>query len=74
VFLDGRFSTGRYDVLVTWEIGGTVYASSGMFDVVAGGDVGGAVIAQTVYHRPEADYVVYQTNAGTLERSRNPKL
>ena len=74
VFLDGRFSVGSYDVIVEWEIGGTVYAESGTFAVVAGGDSGGAVIAMVLHHRPESDFVVYQTTAGTLERGRGPKL
>lgn len=74
LFLGGAYSAGLYDVTFSWDISSFAGVEAGNFEVVAGGHSDGAIIAMTLYHRPEADYVVWQNTAGKLQRSRNPRV
>lgn len=74
VYLSGDYSAGLYSYVLTWNIAAAPFVETGTFEVVAGGDSNGTVIAMTFFHKPQADFVVYQTDAGKLRRGRGPKL
>lgn len=74
VHLDGRFNTGRYNVLFSWLASGSPRVSLARFLVLPGGDARGAVIALAFYQQPQAQFLVHQTDAGRLLRGRNPRL
>lgn len=74
LFLGGQYATGTYDVNLSWKIGSFVGVEDAKFDVVAGGHADGAIVAMTLYRRPEADFVVWQTTGGKLQRGRGPKV
>lgn len=73
--IDDSFALGTYSVEYAYSVGGSAGSpSSDTFDVIAGGDLGGKVIAMAAYVRPDAQYVVVQTDAGKLLQGRNPRL
>lgn len=74
LFLGASYAAGLYDVSLTWKIGTFVGVEDGTFEILAGGNADGSIIAMTLYRRPEADFVVWQTNSGKLQRGRGPKL
>lgn len=72
MYLDGRFSTGRYDVTYNYVIGGTAYVEDTYFEIVAAGHTDGHIHSMSFYHKPHADFVVWMTSGGKLQRGRNP--
>lgn len=74
-FLDSLFSTtGAYRVVVRYEDSASrARVLCGHFRVLAGGDTDGAVVSMRPVRRPNANYLVYQTDGGHLARGRNPR-
>lgn len=74
LFLDGRFSAGRYTVYYRYLVGTYQGVVEDTFEVVAGGDGDGAVIALNYYERPHAVFCVFQLDSGRLVKGRNPRV
>ena len=74
VFLNHDFSVGRYTVHYTWAYSSNTYIDIDTFEIVAGGDPDGAINSMYFYHRPHADFVVYQLTSGKIQKRRNPKV
>lgn len=72
--LDGRFNTGRYNVLFSWLASGSPRVSLARFYVLPNGNAAGAVIAMTHYRQPQAEFLVQQLDSGRLVKGRNPRL
>lgn len=74
-FLGNSYSSaGRYLVVYKWlDSDGTGHAKEASFTLLPGGSDDGAVIAATPVERPDARYLLYQTDAGSLVRGRNPR-
>lgn len=70
--LGSSYSAGRYHIIYQWVISGTTYKRTACFDVASGGDADGNVIAAAAVARPEAQYVLYETESGKLQSGRNP--
>lgn len=68
------FSTGRHWVRYDWIISGTHYAGIDSFEVLAGGNTAGCFISMMFLDRPDADWIVGQTDAGTTSINRAPRL
>ena len=71
------FSTGRYSATHFYRVtGGNAY--NGMevdyFEIVAGGDSDGAIVTQDYWQRPEASYLIQQTESGNINLKRNPAI
>jgi hypothetical protein len=62
------FSTGlvngNYRVIYSYSIGSYTGLDESTFEVVAGGDSRGNIISMAYYPRPNADYLVFQTDNG----------
>lgn len=74
VFLDGRFTTGQYRAVMRYTIGAYEGVAVDTFEIVPGGDAAGTPIAMYFYRRPNCDWVIQQTDAGTILKRRNPRL
>jgi hypothetical protein len=74
IFLNAAFSVGQYYATVGYQIQGTQVLEPYNFEIVPGGDVRGSVISMTWYDRPQAKFVVMETDSGRLEYGRNPRL
>lgn len=55
------------------DASGRARVLAGTFVLLAGGDRDGAVISMRAVRRPNANYLVYQTDGGHLARGRNPR-
>jgi hypothetical protein len=59
------FSTqGNWRVISTYSIGSFTGIDENTFEVVPGGEARGNVISMYYYRRPDADYIVFQTDNG----------
>lgn len=74
-FLNSQFSTtGAYRAVVRYEdASDRARVLVGHFRVLGGGDTDGAVVSMRPVRRPDANYLVYQTDGGILARGRNPR-
>ena len=74
-FLGSEFSaTGPYRVVVRYtDASGRARVLPGHFRVLAGGDADGAVVSMRAVRRPDANYLIFQTDGGRLVRGRNPR-
>ena len=67
-------TAGRYLVLFCWAItGGTTLTSCASFTLLPGGSPDGAAIGLFFLRRPNATYLIRQTDAGLLIRGKNPR-
>lgn len=74
-FLGTPFATtGPYRVVARYKDGaGNPRVLVGHFRLLAGGNRDGAVVSMRAVRRPNANYLVYQTDSGKLVRGRNPR-
>ena len=72
--LDASYTAGYYTVMVNYKISGTNFAKLWHFQVLAGGNDQGNGISMHFFKQPGADYVLLQTDQGTMKRLRNPAL
>jgi hypothetical protein len=74
-FLGPLYATaGPHKVLYRWQdAGGVAHCLPAYFTLLPGGDADGAVIALAYAERPDARYLIYQTDGGRLVRGRNPR-
>lgn len=59
-------AVGNWRVVYTWQIGAYNGMDEDTFDVTPGGSNQGNVISAFFYKRPNADYIVYQTDGGVI--------
>lgn len=74
VFLNGQFAAGLYQAVYYYGIAGYHGLESDTFEVLPGGHADGSVISMYFLDRPQARYIVYQTDAGVLIQGRNPTV
>lgn len=75
-------TTGGWRVVYTWSIGTFTGLSEDTFEIVPGGNPSGNVISMYYYQRPQADFIVIQTDGdaqvlvgeGEIRAGRNPRL
>jgi len=72
--LDADYETGWYDVIANYQIGGVNFAKTQRFEILPGGNAEGNGIAMHFFKPSVADYVLLQTDRGTLKRLRNPSV
>lgn len=75
--LNSSFSAGRYSATAFYRVtGGNNYHGIEIdyFEIVAGGDADGAIITQHYWARPEAKYIIQQTESGNTNLKRNPSV
>lgn len=70
--LSSLYATGNYVVIYEYAHGGNTYRKTDMFSVVGGGNSNGNVVASYTLTRPEATYVVFQDDDGTVYQGRGP--
>lgn len=75
LYLDNLYGTaGRHLVVYKWQDSdGVAHHRVASFVLLPGGSADGAVISATYVERPDASYLLYQTDAGRLIRGRNPR-
>ncbi len=75
LYLDNLYGTaGRHLVLFKWtDSGGVAHCRAGSFVLLPGGSPDGAAVSIKHVERPDASYLLYQTDAGRLIRGRNPR-
>lgn len=74
IFLDGNFSAGNYSGNTFYVNGSLSVLTPFWFDVIAGGNQAGQALAMAFYHRPHADFIVYQTESGQIRFGANPRV
>ena len=72
--LDAAYDTGYYQVIVRYVISSTEYAATWQFQILAGGNSQGNGIAMYHFRQPAAEYLLLQTNHGTVKLLRNPSV
>ena len=72
LFLDARFTAGQYKCLYRFVTGTYYGLDEDTFEIVAGGNVSGALLGMAFYSRPHADFLVWQTDGGVVQKGRNP--
>ena len=72
--LDASFTAGRYTATHFYRAGAYYGLDSDVFEIVAGGDSDGSIITQFYWKRPEAIYLVQQTEAENILLRRNPMV
>ncbi len=75
LYLDNLYGTaGRHLAVFKWQDSdGVAHCRTATFMLLPGGSADGAVIAAKYVERPDASYLLYQTDAGRLIRGRNPR-
>lgn len=73
-FLGAGYAAGKYNLSMTYVADGYHGIETGTFEIVGGGHQDGSVVGTYFYHRPHADFIVKQTETGTISRGRNPKV
>lgn len=74
LLLDSNYAVGHYTVRYAWLVSGSQRVEVEKFEVIPTGDSGGSVIGMAQFTRPEAEYVVYQRDGGTINAGRNPRV
>ena len=74
LFLNASFPAGRYRATYFYKTSDYHGLSTDVFEVVAGGDADGSIITQAYWQRPEATYLVQQTEADNILLRRNPSV
>jgi len=72
--LDQLFSTGYHSVIVHYAVDSTDYAEVFQFEILPGGNQEGNGISMHFFKQQAADFVLLQTDRGSLKRLRNPKV
>jgi len=75
--LGSSYSAGRYTATHFYRVtGANNFHGLGVdyFEVVAGGDSDGAIVTQAYWQRPEATYLIQQTESGNVNLKRNPSV
>lgn len=76
LFLGVLWATGTYTAVYYWTTGSQTFngLDCDTFEIVDGGNKDGNVIAMYFFDRPQAKYVVYETDSGVLIQGRNPTV
>jgi hypothetical protein len=74
LFLGFGFAAGGHTLRLSCTIDGDPVLDTRSFTIVAGGDVQGQALAMVYFHKPHADFVVFQTENGSISRGKNPYL
>lgn len=74
VFLNEVFEEGYYTAIIRYQISSEHKVELHTFRVLPGGNALGAVIGIYQYQRPNARYLVHQTDAGKIFKGRNPRI
>lgn len=74
LFLGSLYATGRYHLYFRWaDSDGEMRVEIHDFEIAPGGQADGAVISMTSVERPQANFLLFNTDAGRLVRGRNPE-
>ena len=74
LFLDGTYPAGRYRATHFYKTSDYNGLDTDVFEVAAGGDADESIITQAYWQRPEATYIVQQTEADNILLRRNPAV
>lgn len=74
LLLDERFTTGRYFIIYSWEMGDLRGRLVDSFDIVRGGHPDGRVQSAHWLSQPHADFMFFQTSDGVVHKGRSPSI
>lgn len=74
LFLGVGFSAGHGTAEMHYRVGNKIGMELRTFEIVAGGHVSGQVLGSFFYRRPQANFIVYQTESGEIRRGKNPRV
>lgn len=74
ILLDDTFSVGAYTVDLFYTVGAKNRIESHNFSILPGGHPDGCALGMTWYHRPHADFIVYQVETGRILKGKNPRV
>lgn len=74
IFLDERFSTGKYSIRISWVISGTEYSTTMFFEIIPGGDGAGQITSMYYHQRPNASFVVNGRDSGRIYKGKNARV
>lgn len=72
--LDASFPAGSYSATYFFVAGSFNGLEEDTFEVVAGGNSDGAIVTHHYWARPEATYLVQQTESESILLKRNPSI
>jgi hypothetical protein len=74
LFLGSSYSTtGNWAATFDYTVSAHHGFQSDTFEIIPGGHADGHVVGMYHYRRPHADFLVHQTESGTLVKGRNPR-
>lgn len=73
ILLTSAFSAGKYVGVVTCTVGGSSFMATFNFTVLANGNAKGAYQSLHHFDCPHFEYLVGQTEDGTIEWRKNPR-
>ena len=74
LFLDAAFPLGGISGFIQWSVNLVPYAETVHMRILPGGSADGSAIAVACVRRPSANYLVFQTDSGTIFKGTNPRL
>lgn len=80
LFYYNQYLSGLLDEEGSWEatyrytVGSYHGFQSDYFEMMAGGHLDGHVVGMYHYRRPQADYLVHQTESGNIRKGQNPRV
>ncbi len=74
LFLGAAYSAGQYRVVYYYRVGSYYGVEEDGFEIVAGGHQDGSILNMYFFRRPQADYIVYETEDGIINKGRNPTV
>lgn len=74
VFLGTSFAVGYHTIELQYTNDSNLMTETRTFEVMAGGDPRGCVLGMVYFHKPQADFLVYQVESGLILKGKNPRI
>ena len=74
LFLGDAFSVGHGTVEMHYRVSTKFGLEVRTFEIIPGGRPDGQMIGSHWYARPQAEFVVSQTESGTIRKGKNPRV
>jgi hypothetical protein len=74
LFLTDAYEEGNWNVTFDYSVSTYHGFQSDNFEMLPGGHLDGHVVGMYHYRRPQADFLVHQTEAGNIRKGQNPRV
>lgn len=73
LFINAAFTVSQVSGFVQWVVDGNPFSETVFFRILPGGAVDGSVISLEYVRRPQAGYLLWESDAGVILRGTNPR-